>query len=481
MLFLAIGWISLATAVENQTPTLSPISPETDLPFRIRIELADFQLPAGIQSYAAGHYKNQYVFFSGRSNGLHGFDPNPNNFPADEQNTTVFVVDFGKKRVFSRSLKDPGAGLTQYQIDLLSATASQFYQDEDRPTIYLTGGYGIDSATGLFTTFDTLTAIDVKGLIYWVTHPLSKRITAADSIRTITDPIFRVTGGYMTRIGKNPTLLVMGQDFQGTYFFGTHSQEYTQQVRRFHIIDDGKNLAVDIKSAIPVIPEPHLRRRDLNIVPVVSLKKGRPVTSLVALSGVFLPPPQDGAWTVPVEISGKGVSSMSDPSLNTTFKQGINNYISATIGLFSKKTRDMYIILLGGLTLEYFSNGQLIQDDNLPFNNQVATIKIDKRGNYSQYVMSGTFPLIRSTMSHPGNPLYFGTSADFFPIQRLPEYSHEVLKLDQILFSKPVLLGYMVGGIQSTVTETETITDSSASPYIFKVILEPVESSSSSD
>ena len=43
------GWMSPALA-QNQTPTVSPILPGSDLPFRVSIESASFSLPSGLQS-----------------------------------------------------------------------------------------------------------------------------------------------------------------------------------------------------------------------------------------------------------------------------------------------------------------------------------------------------------------------------------------------------------------------------------------------
>jgi len=57
----------------------------------------------------------------------------------------------------------------------------------------------------------------------------------------------------------------------------------------------------------------------------------------------------------------------------------------------------------------------------------------------------------------------------------LPSYSNGVLLLDK-LGSSPILLGYIVGGIQSSMNETDSETgniDTPASNYIFSVTLIP--------
>jgi hypothetical protein len=464
-LLMTVGILNSAYA-QNQTNTYSPIFPETDLPYRIVIEQADFSLPNGIHSGVSAIYKGKWVFLAGRTNGVHGFELSTNNFPPQQQNKFVFVVDPVKRTVKSRSLADPSSGLTLQQIDQLSVTSPQSYQKGN--TIYMTGGYGVDSATGLFSTKDVLTAIDIPDLIHWVTKPHSG-VTLSQHIRQISNPLFKVTGGTMTQIGSDPTLLIFGQEFQGFYFDFSNGN-YTRQVRRFHIIDDGKVLDVKFLSSFPQIPDPNFRRRDLNVVNSIQRVNGKYSQGLIALSGVFTP--EVGIWTVPVEISSKGKTSMADPNLSTTFKQGMNNYTSATVGLFSKKTGDMFITILGGITFEFFQNGILMNDSEFPFTNEVTTVKRSKDGSYKQYLMNAQYPFITSTQSNPGNQLLFGAGAFFMPASHLPTYRNGVIKLDSVR-KKKFLAGYIVGGIQSTLPNTNVISDSTASPYIFKVIVVP--------
>lgn len=464
---VTLFWCASLSA--NQTATITPVNPsQQDVPFRVKIELTDLMLPNGIHSFVSARHNGKWLFLAGRSNGLHGFNFDPFNFPVQEQNRMLYVVDPVKRTVKTRSLEDPQSGLTRTQIDSLSVTSPQFYQKGKK--LYMTGGYGINTATGHFETKDLLTAIDVPGLMSWVER-LSSHKHASKYIRQLANPIFQVTGGYMTQLDDQPTLLVFGQSFTGTYFVPPHTQAYTEEVRRFHILDNGKKLRVAIKPPKPGVPDMNYRRRDLNVVNVIKSKHGKLVKGLVALSGVFTPPPDDGIWTVPVAIRANGTSSMADPSLSSTFKQGMNNYASATLELFSEKTKDMYVVLLGGMTFGFFDNGQFNTDSEIPFTNQVTTVKINKDGKYKQFLMNGQYPVIRSTMSNPGNTLLFGSGAEFMPRDEIKMYDNDVVKLDEL--KKRKVVGYIVGGIQSTLPNTNTMTDSAASPYIFKVIVEP--------
>lgn len=478
ILTFALSWGNFVSG-QNQTPDISPIFPGDELPFRIRIELVkkdkqNFTLPNGLQSFVFGVQGDTILLMAGRTNGLHGFNDNPDNFPPRAQNRTIYVVDIKRKKIFSRSLVDAGSGLTQDQIDSLSVTSAQFYQKEN--TLYITGGYGFSDSNQQFITFDTLTAIDIPGLIHWVKHSDHHK-KASDYIRQISDPIFKVTGGEMYQLTQeDPTLLIFGQDFEGPYQSTDFNQIYTLQVKRFNIHDDGKNLSIKILPATN--PDENYRRRDLNIVPTLRpSSQGKGLNyELVAFSGVFTATDNPGAWTVPVTITANGMPSMLDPTYPKTFKQGMNNYASAYISLYSRKANTAYAILLGGITFEYFQDGVLQQDAELPFTNQVTTIKWDKHGNFKQYIMGAEYPIILSTQSNPGNRLLFGAGASFISASGLQKFQfsqEKIFKFDRI--RKPLVLGYIIGGIQSTLMNTTTASDSAASPYIFKVILEPVK------
>lgn len=459
---------------QNQTPTVSPVFSGDELPFEVKVETAGFQLPFGIQSHAVGVYKEKWLFITGRLNGLHGFNNDPNNFPPNEQNRYVIVVDYKKQKVTYRSLDDPQSGLTSDQADSLAVTAAQFYQSGK--TLYVSGGYGFQTSTAEYITWPILSAIHIPGLIEWVEHPDSD-LLASEFIRQVSHPLLAVTGGYMDRLGgkKSPTLLVFGQDFEGTYAFGVHSQEYTQQVRSFRILDKKNHLKVEFIDPNPLLQNPDFRRRDLNIVRVLRPSHHQLKKKLVALAGVFTQ--TDGIWTVPVKISSNGCTLTDDPTLPATFKQSLNIYNAANIGLFSKKTGEMFNVLFGGITYQYFLNGQPQFDTEFPFTNQLAAIRISPEGVFTQHLLRGEYPLIPSTGSNPGNPLLFGATAQFIPSCNISQIVHDVIDLDRI--KKEKTIGHIVGGIMSTLPNTNTASDSAASPYIFKVKLIPRDGSCS--
>jgi len=462
---------------DNQTSIITFPLPETSLPFRLSIQQAPFSLPAGLQAFVAGRYKDEFVLLAGRTYGLHGFLGDT--FPTSSQNTVVYVINFSTGATVSRSLTDPSSGLSQEQIEQLAVTNAEYFQGDGSHTLYMLGGYGINSGTGNDDTKTVLTAIDIPRLIKWVKGEAK---SAAKCIRQVSDPLLQVTGGALYQANPHqPYLLTFGQNFNINYIDTTVNGIYTHQVRQFQIIDTGKDLLVQHYNQ--PAPLPPYRRRDLNVVPI--LKKRGPALeqSYIAFGGVFTPGDNFGAWTIPINIAPNGSSQMLDPSDPNVFAQGMNNYSCPTIGLYSQKTDDMYNLFFGGISFLYsiyggFYNpgGSFFEDFNLGFTNDVTTIKIDSKGEFTQYFMSATFPSIPPTFgTAPGPELLFGASGDFFPAAHLPLYPNGVIALDK-LGSEPILLGYIVGGIESSMAETDSETgdvDTHASNYIFTVTLIP--------
>ncbi len=473
----------------NQTDTISTPLSEDGLPFTVSVELADFSLPDGLHSFAVAIYEGEWLLISGRTNGLHDVDNTDGDvnesFPVANQNTRIYVVNPNTKITYSRSLYDVNSGLTQEQIDLLSVTNALFYHTRNSKTLYLVGGYGYDSAAQEMNTKTWLTAVDVPKMIKWVKNGSGK--TAASCLRQVSHPLLQVTGGEMWQINAHqPCLLAFGQNFDGNYTAGS-TGTYTQQVRPFQVIDNGKDIFIQPFSQ--PYPIDTYRRRDLNVVPIIR-KNGKSYDqALTTLSGVFtLGTGNDaGAWTIPIEIYADGSTKTFDPSDPNTFMQGMNNYACANMGMYSKKENNMYILLFGGLSYLIMSDGDqasctaspppdgniLTSCSALPFVNDITTVRIDASGNYSQYLMSAKFPTIIADFgSTSGGPIWFGTSAAFMPVESLPMYPNNVIAYDKTS-SSSFIAGYIVGGIGSSLTDTTGLEDSIASPYIFQVVVTP--------
>jgi hypothetical protein len=448
----------ILAAAQAQAPT--PVQLNSALPYRVELRpysMGAIDMPT-LHSFAVGETDGKFVFVSGRTNGLHGFDLFEENFPPQFANRDVWVVDFQAKQSWRRSLDDATSGLTETQKLSLATTNNQFHQRGD--TLYTTGGYGIFE-DGNFGTFDTLSAIDVPGLAAWAMNGAG---TAADHIRQIHSPAVQVTGGAMHEINGR-THLVMGQNFEGTYSpFGNGA--YTEQVRSFDIVDDGVNLA--IANTTMSTPDADYHRRDLNVVPVLRPEGVGGVTEgLVALSGVFTP--TEGAWLTPVEIDSTGNPTMDDPNLPNTFRQGMNNYHSAKLGLYSESAGAMHEVLFGGISLQYVNEAtqQIETDEGLPFVNDITSIMIDEQGEYSQHHL-GFFPEL---FDQDSQRLRFGANSELLLTAGTPTFDNGVIKLDELVGETSI--GFIFGGIETNAPHTRFISGarSGASNHVFEVVI----------
>lgn len=466
LLALLLAGLAPAARAANQTAELSAIAVEGSLPFELELRRIDFgglALPT-LHSFAKAQLGDAWIFLAGRTAGLHDLDESGLlSFPDAEQNRDVWVVDPVAGQVWSRSLEEAGSGLTTAEVDALTTTNNQFYQKG--ATLYMAGGYGYDRDTGDFKTYEYLSAIDLPGLLLWTQGGAG---TAAEHIRLVADNTVKVTGGAMYEI-DGVTHLVLGQDFDGPYGPGANGT-YSKRIRSFQILDDGVSPPVLFGKVFP----PRLseyRRRDLNVLPVLRDDGGALEQGLVALAGVFTVPPGRGVWTVPIEIAPDGTSTMADPTAADTFKQGMNTYHSAKFSLYFQATATDYLVLLGGLSLQYYDRDQekLVTDSQIPFINQTTAIAVNALGRYEQYLLDADYPEIADAGS--GARLYFGTNAEFLPAPDLFAHPNGVILLDPLLEQGARSLGHVFGGI---VADARNGANTAASSEVFEVVLTPI-------
>lgn len=483
---LSVGFGSLAQAA-NQTATTTPVIVGGDLPYALDVQTYDMggvEVPT-LHSFIAGEHEGQWVIVAGLTNGLHGFDIDQSTIPERKQNRNVWVIDPVSKTTWSRTIDpaDAGSGLTEAQV--LSITSANAQQTQLGDRLYMTGGYGDDDPLDETSrsTFANLTAFDLPGLVDWAKGGAGQ---AVDHIRQISDPLFKVTGGDMYAIGDE-VHLVFGQDYEGRYR-GSLNGEYTKQVRTFTIQDDGASLGfTEVGSSTP---EDHFRRRDLNVYPTIVPNGGTLEHGITVLSGVFTE--SRGAWTVPVEIDSSGqpvqIDGGADP-MNTdggldadagVFKQGMNNYHSAKVGLFSESTGEMHEVLFGGITLQEYDPSNpaadefgFVTDQALPNTNQITSVVRAEDGSYEQHYL-GEFPDLRTPTDQR---MRFGSNAHFFPDEELGAYENGVLEFDSLAaHADPdgrVRIGWIYGGLIANAPHVfgNPVGLSSASGEVFEVFL----------
>ena len=169
---------------QHQTALDPPLVGGT-LPYSItlrEISLAPAPIPT-LHSVAAGKWDGLWVLLAGRTAGLHGLT-GQNAFDPQYENRSVWVIDPVNRLSWSKSLMEtnPASGLAADVVDSLSSVNTQFHQTGDR--LVVVGGYGYKRSVADHKTYDTITFIDLPGLVDWVKQAAgSETSRAADHIR----------------------------------------------------------------------------------------------------------------------------------------------------------------------------------------------------------------------------------------------------------------------------------------------------------
>jgi hypothetical protein len=354
------------------------------------------------------------------------------------------VIDPVARQKWSAPLSSLPVGMQEQ----LSSTNMEFLQEGD--FLYLVGGYGYSNSAGDHITYKKLTAVEVPAVI----AAIVQGTPFASYFRQITDAPFEVTGGHLSKI-NDTYYLVGGQKFEGRYnpMGPTHGpgfvQEYTDQIRRFKINDNGTTLTV---THLPAYTDTEqLHRRDYNVAPQI-MPDGQ--AGITAFSGVFQKT-VDLPYLNCVNITSEGYA------VNNAFSQYYNHYHCAFLPLYAAAANEMHTVFFGGIAQFYDSLGVLVQDNNVPFVRTIARVTRNSAGVMAEYKLPVEMPAL------------LGASSEFIPLETLPSYSNGVIKLDE-LGSDTTLVGYIYGGIASSARNVfwiNTGTESNASNQIFKVFV----------
>lgn len=409
--------------------------------FSVHLESVNIPNLGGIQSYAFGQHNGKWLIVGGRLDGLHRRQPFAA-FDLAGHNNQLLVVDVENQQKWSGSLSTLPTSIQEQ----LSATNAEFHQEGDY--LYIIGGYGYSATAGDHTTFNYLTAINVPLVINAIINGNS----VTPYFRQITDNQFAVTGGRLEKL-YDTYYLLGGHKFLGRYnpMGPTHGpgfiQEYTNQIRKFKLTDDGTT--INITHLTPYTDTANLHRRDYNVVPQI-LPNGE--KGLTAFSGVFQHN-IDLPFLNPVNIDSSGYS------VNNNFIQHYNHYHCANFPMYDAVNNEMHTIFFGGIAQFYDDNGLMVQDNDVPFVKTIARVTRSANGTMTEHKLNTEMPT------------YLGAGSEFIPIASVPKYDNGVVKMDS-LTSDTTLVGYIYGGISSSAKNIfwiNTGTQSSASSQIFKV------------
>jgi len=395
----------------------------------------------GIHSFAFGVHNGKWLILGGRRDGLHARQPF-NAFPQAFNNTDIFVVDPASGQVWSSSVSSLPTAIAEQ----LQSTNMIFHQQGD--TLVFIGGYGFSPTANNHITFPRITTLQVSGLV----QAVMQNTSILPYFKSVEDVRFAVNGGQMGLL-NNTFYMVGGHRFDGRYNpMGnpTYTQTYTHQVRKFKI--DHSTNTPTISHYTTFTDALHLHRRDYNLLPQV-FPNGE--LGFTISSGVFQPQ-VDLPYLYPVDIRDTGIQPI------TTFNQYLSNYHGAKVALYDSTFNQMSSLFFGGLSQYYYQNGQLIQDNNVPFVKTISRVSRYADGSLQEYVLP---------MEMPG---YKGASAEFIPNSDLKMYENEVIALHRNL-QDTLLLGHVVGGIASNTlnpfTANQTATQTRADTSVFTVKL----------
>lgn len=407
-------------------------------PFNIHFEQMNISGLGGLQAYAFAQHNGKWLVVGGRLDGLHRRQPFAS-FDLAGNNNQLIVID----PVAQQKWTAPLASLSVALQEQLSSTNMEFHQEGNY--LYIIGGYGYNTASSSRITFDNLTAIDVASVI----NAIIGGTSFTNYFRQISDAQFAVTGGHLKKI-NNTFYLIGGNKFDGNYNpmgHSTYTQVYTDAIRKFNLSDDGTTITI---THLPTITDAaNLHRRDYNAVPQI-LPDG--AEGITAFSGVFQPS---------VDLPFLNCVNIDSTTyiVNNAFQQYYNHYHCAVLPLYAATSNEMHNVFFGGIAQYFDSLGVLVQDNNVPFVKTIARVTRNSSGIMAEYKLPIEMPSL------------LGAGSEFIPIESVPHYNNEVLKLDDFT-ADTTLVGYIYGGISSTAANiffTNTGTESSASSEIFKV------------
>ncbi|MCB0572012.1 MAG: T9SS C-terminal target domain-containing protein [Phaeodactylibacter sp.] len=414
--------------------------------FRLHLEPYSIEGFTGIQSFASGQDGPYILLLGGRTDGLHLRMPFAS-FAAEGNNTAIQVIQPETGQHWAAS----ASTLPDALYEQVQSTNMEFYQEGNY--LYLTGGYGYSPTLGDHTTFEYLTAVDVPGLI----NAIIDGNSITPYFRQASDERMAVTGGYLLKTGDT-FYLVGGQRFEGRY--NPHNgpsfvQDYTNQIRKFRIADDGQALSITDYEAIT--DEANLHRRDYNVLPQV-FPDG--TVGMTAFSGVFQHD-VDLPFLNSVDITPSG------HFVNNDFLQYLNHYHCGTAALYDAQNNAMHSVFFGGISQFYLdAGGNLVEDANVPFVTTIGLVSRWSDGSM-QEAKIGDMPAL------------LGASSEFIPHPSVPLSHPGIIDMNALVDS--TLAGYLIGGIESTAANiffTNTGEESWARPSIFRVYYIPEATSS---
>jgi hypothetical protein len=397
-----------------------------------------------LQSFAWAEWEGKWILLAGRTTGYHGVGTADADFPRDRSNDRIWVIDpgvSGTAKTYSFPVARLPARLNAVQDQWLSSNPLFF---QDKATLYLAGGYGMNSE-GKWVTYPVLSSVDLPLLVKGV---MEGRDTFSQTVAWTESDLVQSAGGALLKLDDDMFYVAGGHVFMGTYrdFEGsneqattTASQSYLSEIRKLRIRRAEKgHLSV---SLVEAYPDPQFARRDMN-AGLVILPDGHSLGAAV-YGGVFTrdqlnfsKPIYWNSATMPHEDS---------------FEQKMSAYTCARLEMFDPDSKNMYTTFFGGISRwtwdereKQFVAAPLVGDktttiylDGMPWIDQVSTLI--RHG-------SETLEVVQDARL----PGYVGTNGAFLPVPALKRIREDADVYDlRAMRGKRVLIGYIYGGIRA--------------------------------
>jgi hypothetical protein len=407
----------------------------------------DFIGAPQLQSFAWAQWDGKWIFVAGRTGGYHGIGQGEVDFPRTHANQDIWVIEpsvNGPAKVQSFPVAKLNDVPTVVKDQLISSNPLHF---QDRDTLYIAGGYGVNSAAET-VTYPVLSAINLPALVKGVAEG---KDTFSRTISYVESPLVQSTGGGLLKLDDGLFYLIGGHVFMGSYraFEAADekttpkaSQTYLSEIRKLRITKGvGQKLEV---TQVAKYQDPEFARRDLN----VALTIGPDGKSLgaAAYGGVFTK--EQLNFTSPIYFHAGAA-----PSVDSAFEQKMSAYSCATMLMFDPGTSEMYTTFFGGISRWTWSYGKhefekaaLVGKksdqsgylDGMPWIDHISTLVKTSEKTY-EFVQSNRLPS------------YLGTNAAFIPAKGLKEVKEGTGILDLSQFrGKRTLAGYIYGGIRAS-------------------------------
>lgn len=430
--FLLALFIAFGQQVCAQSDTLS-----------LEIEPLEISGMPGFHSGALVTYNGRWIAIGGRTNGLHGFQ-SAFSFPFNGKNMNAYLINPITGEVNSASMLD----LPEAIYEPLTSSNIPFCVHQGY--LYMLGGYGWKESVSDFVTFPTLHRIDLACLESSI---LAGQLQV-NCFEQLTDERLAISGGHL-KVLDGKFHLVFGHRFDGIYAVNNqnnafYNQEYSNEIRRFNVVETGNGMAIiNFEAQQDTV---NFHRRDYNLVHQIFPDGSDGFT---AFSGVF----QKNAvlpYLNTVDISA------SSATVVPNFDQHLSQYHNAVMPVFDSTANSMDTYFFGGMSrFRIDTQTQEMVDDTLvPFVKTISRVRRDASG------------ILEEEQLPIEMPAFLGSNMEFVLAEGIETNPYDII-LSNKLPNGRTLVGYLVGGILSpeeNISETDP-TISEANTQVFGVYI----------